>query len=159
MAVLGSLTLQSEYLVNALQDASTTLGGPTTNLVYHGGYVQALYFLTGENDHYSKKTGAFEKVRPITNFFKPNKCDGSISGMGAWQVGIRYNHLDLNDQGINGGILDNLTAGVNWFWNPNLKWQFNYSNTDRDVAAVASPTIAPGSGRIQAFGTRLAFDF
>ncbi len=159
VAVLGSLTFQSEYLVNSLQDASVTLGGPTTNLVYHGGYVQALYFLTGENDHYSKKTGAFEKVRPYTNFFKPNKCNGSISGMGAWQVGVRYNHLDLNDQGINGGILDNLTAGMNWFWNPNLKWQFNYSNTDRDVAAVASPSISPGSGRIQAFGTRLAFDF
>ena len=159
VAVLGSLTFQSEYLINSLQDASATLGGPTTNLVYHGGYFQALYFLTGESDHYSKKTGAFEKVRPYTNFFKPNKCDGGISGMGAWQVGIRYNYLDLNDQGINGGILDNWTAGVNWFWNPNLKWQFNYSNTDRDVAAVAIPAISPGSGRIQGFGTRLAFDF
>ena len=80
-------------------------------------------------------------------------------GMGAWQIGIRYNHLDLNDQGINGGILDNLTAGVNWFWNPNMKWQFNYSVTDRDVSAVTSPAIATGSGRIHGFGTRLAFDF
>ena len=159
VAVLGSLTFQSEYLINSLQDASATLGGPTTDLVYHGGYVQVLYFLTGENDHYSKKTGAFERVRPHTHFFKPNKCDGGISGMGAWQVGIRYNHLDLNDQGINGGILDNWTAGVNWFWNPNLKWQFNYSNTDRNVAAVTNPAISPGSGTIHGFGTRLAFDF
>ena len=44
--------------------------------------------------------------------------------MGAWQVGVLYNHLDLTDQGLNGAILDNLTAGLNWFWNPNMKWQF-----------------------------------
>ncbi len=159
VAVLGSMTFQSEYLINSLQDASATLGGPTTNLVYHGGYVQVLCFLTGEHDNYNKKTGAFERVRPHTHFFKPNKCDGGICGMGAWQVGLRYNHLDLNDQGINGGILDNWTAGVNWFWNPNTKWQFNYTATDRDVAAVANPAISAGSGRIHGFGTRLAFDF
>ena len=159
VGVLGSFTFQSEYLINSLQDASATLGGPTTNLVYHGGYVQMLYFLTGEHDHYNKKTGAFERVRPNTHFFKPNKCDGGITGMGAWQVGVRYNHLDLNDQGINGGILDNWTLGLNWFWNPNMKWQFNFSNTNRDVADVANPSISPGSGRINAFGTRLAIDF
>ena len=33
VAVLGSMTFQSEYLINSLQDASATLGGPTTNLV------------------------------------------------------------------------------------------------------------------------------
>ncbi len=157
VGVLGSFTFQSEYLVNSLQDASATLGGPTQNILYHGGYVQALVFLTGENDHYNKKTGVFERVRPNTQFFKPNKC-GGISGMGAWQVGIRYNHLDLNDKGLNGGVLDNWTAGLNWFWNPNMKWQFNYSLTDRHVAA-GSPAGSAGSGKISGFGTRLAFDF
>ena len=77
--------------------------------------------------------------------------------MDAWQVGVRYNHLGLNDEGLNGGILDNLTAGLNWYWNPNMKWQFNYSATDRKVADVAS--VAAGSGTIHGFGTRLAFDF
>ena len=158
VGVWNSFTFQSEYLVNSLQDASATFGGPTTrSVVYHGGYVQVLYFLTGEHDHYSKKNGAFERVRPHTQFFKPRKCDGGISGMGAWQVGVRYNHLDLNDQGLNGGILNNWTAGLNWFWNPNMKWQFNYSATDRNVADVAS--VAAGSGTIHGFGTRLAFDF
>ena len=77
--------------------------------------------------------------------------------MGAWQVGIRYNHLDLNDQGINGGILDNWTAGVNWFWNPNSKFQFNYMATYRDANNTTS--FPNGSGWINGFGTRLAIDF
>ena len=79
--------------------------------------------------------------------------------MGAWQVGVRYNHLDLNDKGINGGILDNWTAGLNWFWNPNMKWQFNYMETDRNVANATNAAVASGSGWIHGFGTRLAFDF
>ena len=159
VSVMGPWTLQSEYLISGLQDASTAVGGPTTNLVYHGGYIQLMYFLTGENDHYLKKVGFFERVRPHHNFFKPNKCDGGITGSGAWQIGLRYNHLDLNDNGINGGILDNWTAGLNWFWNPNMKWQFNYTATDRKVAAVSNPAINSGSGWIHGFGTRLAFDF
>jgi phosphate-selective porin OprO/OprP len=163
VGVLGSFTFQSEYLVSALQDARLATSADPTNLVYHGGYAQVMYFLTGEHDHYNRKTGVFERLRPNTNFFKPNKCDGGISGMGAWQIGVRYNYLDLNDNAINGGVLHNLTAGLNWFWNPNMKWQFNYSATERDVSAVAGSVagtpINTGSGMIHGFGTRVAMDF
>lgn len=38
-----------------------------------------------------------------------------------------------------------------------MKWQFNYSATDRNVADFAS--VAIGSGTIHGFGTRLAFYF
>lgn len=157
VVVNGSWTLQSEYLVSGLHDAKFNRADVGQNITYHGGYVQVLYFLTGEHDHYSKKNGAFERVVPHCNFFKPNKCGGGITGMGAWQVGFRYNHLDLNDKGLNGGILDNYTTGLNWFWNPNMKWQFNYSATDRDVSAVAAQSA--GSGWIHGFGTRVAMDF
>jgi phosphate-selective porin OprO and OprP len=156
VAVNGSWTFQSEYLVSGLQNASTSATGPGTNVTYHGGYAQVLYFLTGEHDEYSRKTGVFERVRPKSNFFKSDKCNG-LSGCGAWQVGFRYNFLDLNDKNLNGGILDNYTAGLNWFWNPNMKWQFNYSATDRAVSQVAGREA--GSGWIHGFGTRLAIDF
>ena len=159
VAVNGPWTFQSEYLVNGLQDARLNLADAGRNVTYHGGYAQLLLFLTGEHDNYSKKNGVFERVRPNCNFFKPGKC-GGISGSGAWQVGFRYNHLDLNDRGLNGGILDNYVAGLNWFWNPNMKWQFNYSATDRDVSQVFAPTDrSAGSGLIHAYGTRVAMDF
>ena len=156
VALNGPWTFQSEYLVSGLQDAAINPGDPRTNVTYHGGYAQLLVFLTGEHDHYNKKSGVFERVRPNCNFFKTNKC-GDMTGMGAWQLGFRYNHLDLNDQGLNGGVLDNYTAGLNWFWNPNMKWQFNYIATDRDVSQVTGRTA--GSGVIHGFGTRLAIDF
>ena len=49
--------------------------------------------------------------------------------LGRWQIGARYNAIDLNDNGINGGILNSFTFGVNWFWTPNVKVQFNYDLT------------------------------
>ena len=32
----------------------------------------------------------------------------------------RYNAIDLNDNGINGGELNSFTFGVNWFWTANV---------------------------------------
>ena len=46
--------------------------------------------------------------------------------MGAWQVGLRFSYLDLNDKAIQGGMVYDWTAGLNWFWNPNMKVQLNY---------------------------------
>ncbi|MGE0609614.1 MAG: OprO/OprP family phosphate-selective porin [Pirellulales bacterium] len=126
VVVHRSWTFQSEYLVNVVHDArqvpfAAGLGtgslagfGPVqATTVYHGGYAQLMYFLTGESDHYSKKNGFFERVRPYENFFCVPTCNGHCAGWGAWQVGARYNYLCLNDGVNNGGILHNGTLGVN----------------------------------------------
>lgn len=157
--VYGPWTLQGEYLLSNLENASTSALAPVgNNAFYHGGYIQLLYFLTGENDHYNKQTGVFERVKPHENFFLiRNRCGGCGNGLGAWQVGLRYNYLDLNDNGLNGGILNNVTAGLNWYWNPNMKCQFNYSGTHRDVSQTTS--FPAGSGWINGFGIRMAMDF
>ena len=54
---------------------------------------------------------------------------------------------------FNGGILNSLTLGVNWFLNPNLKFQFNYDITYRSQVAQTDPAW------INAGGVRMAFDF
>ena len=157
-AVYGRMTLQSEYLVSSLQDARNSFGDPTgNNAVYHGGYVQLLCYLTDDYDHYNKETGVFERVSPSRNFsIRKDPCGSAIGG-GAWQLGARYNYLDLNDIGLNGGVLHNQTYGLNWFLNPNMKAQWNYIATYRDVSDTI--TFSQGSGWIHGFGGRLAFDF
>jgi phosphate-selective porin OprO/OprP len=157
VGVMGPWTFQSEYLVSGLQDARKAAGDPFgTTAFYHGGYIQLLRFLTGENDHYSKKTGFFERVVPYENAFLVRDDHGNTSyGWGAWQVGARYNYLDLNDGALAGGILHDFTGGLNWFLNPNMKVQFNYSATYRD-AALADEL---GDGWIHGWGVRLAHDF
>ncbi|MFM7845783.1 MAG: porin [Planctomycetota bacterium] len=159
-AVFGSWTIQGEYLVSGLQDARTRVDGASVGTVtYQGGYVQVLKFLTGEHDHYSKKNGAFERVKPNENFFLVRDANGCLCrGRGAWQVGARYDYLDLNDKGLNGGILHNGTFGLNWFLNANSKLQFNYIATYRDApGTTANPSL--GDGWINGWGVRFAHDF
>lgn len=157
-AIFGKWTMQSEYLVSSLQDARVDLSSPLGNeAVYHGGYFQILRFLTDDHDHYDKDRAAFDRVTPRNNFKGSKGFGNAFLGGGAWQVGARYNYLDLNSIGLNGGILHNQTYGLNWFLNPNLKAQFNYFNTYRDVSqTVAFPS---GSGWVHGFGMRIACDF
>src|SRR5262249_54591206 len=81
-----------------------------------------------------------------------NGCSNS-GGIGAWQIGARYSWLDLNDQGINGGVIQDVTLGLNWFLNPYMKWQFNLEGLDREAPKTKY------DGWIYGFGTRIAFDF
>ena len=92
--------------------------------------------------------------------FRSDESGCRCFGTGAWQVGARYNYLDLNDKGLNGGILHNVSAGVNWFLNPNMKVQFNYMATYRDAPFAAIGANAnPGDGWVNGWGLRLAHDF
>lgn len=153
-AILGPWTFQSEYLVAFIQDA-TRPGAitPGQDLTYHGGYLQLLYFLTGESDHYNPKTAVFERVTPHRNAFR--LWNPGERGIGAWQVGARYNYLNLNSQGINGGILNNFSGTLNWFLNPNMKVQFDYSATHRNAPFANGA----GDGWVHGWGIRMAQDF
>lgn len=156
-AVHGPWTFQTEYLMNWTHDVRKSAAGPVLaeQVFYSGGYMQLFYFLTGEHDNYSKERAAFDRVKPRENFFLV-RSEGCVhSGWGAWQIGARYNYLNLNSNGINGGILNNYTVGLNWFWNPNMKVQFNYMLTDRNSAAAAGL----GDGTIHGIGMRFAHDF
>ncbi len=162
-ALQGPWTLQAEWLTNFLSNGRATTGAGTgvgprvDSLFYQGGYVQLLYFLTGESDNYSLERMALDRVKPFENYFWVRGEDGHLFGRGAWQIGARYNYLDLNDQDINGGILHNFTAGLNWFFNPNTKWQFNYIATYRDASQITN--FPDGSGWIHGWGMRFAQDF
>ncbi len=131
-SALGSLTFQAEWLA-ALLDQE---GGP--GLQFTGGYAKVAYVLTGEHHPYSRKNGVFTRVVPDAPFGK--------AGCGAWEVAARYSWLDLNDENITGGRIQDLTFGLNWYLNRLTKIQLNYihafldsplaSDADTDVYAL-----------------------
>lgn len=160
----GPFTLQSEYTAVWVTDATAPITPPASRVnlgtaFYQAYYVEMLYFLTGEHRVYNRRYPAFGRVVPHENFFFVDGECGRLLGRGAWQVAARYSYLDLADKGINGGSQSNgatihdVTFGINWFLNPNMKVQWNYSLAFREAIGDAS------NGTIHAFGTRLAFDF
>jgi phosphate-selective porin len=91
---------------------------------FDGFYIYGSYFLTGESRNYSTSSGAFDRVKPKTDF---HPTEG---GWGAWEIGLRYSNIDLSDGNVNGGEADNITVGLNWYLNPNVRWMANYVYSD-----------------------------
>ena len=56
--------------------------------------------------------------------------------------------IDLNDGPIEGGELANITVGLNWYLNPNVRIMFNYVHADIE-----------DSGEADIFQTRFQVDF
>jgi len=148
-------TAAATWVENAVQPfslpaARTARGTP----FFQSGYVEVWYFLTDDNRTFNLVYGAPARTVPLENaFWVRNACGNCCGGWGAWQVGVRYNTVDLNDNGINGGMLNSFTFGVNWFLNANAKMQFNYDFTDRSQVK----TVAAGD--INGFGMRFQYVF
>ena len=149
VGVYGPWTLQSEYYCTFIHDASVSKQPPLGTLFYQGTYVEVLYFLTGETRAYDRQNAVFDRVIPRRNF----NIWSDEFGCGAWQIGIRYGYLDLQNKGVNGATLNDITLGLNWFLNPNAKLQWNLAIDHRESTPPGS------SGWTYIFGGRVAIDF
>ena len=85
-AVDGPWTFQAEYLGSYMTDAAPIVGNVIQpaqgDVLYHGGYAQVFYFLTGEHESYDKLLGAFTRVTPNENFFVGRDECGNVTGGG-----------------------------------------------------------------------------
>ncbi|MBL8792418.1 MAG: hypothetical protein JNM56_00790 [Planctomycetia bacterium] len=122
----------------------------------HGFYVEALFFLTGEHRPYRPEQPGYERIVPLEPFFLVRGPDGLLHGRGAWEIGVRYDFVDLSDAGIDGGLFDAVTLGLNWHLNPNMKVQLNYALMMRDFETANDPGRLPGT--FQGLGLRCHYD-
>ena len=152
--VRGPLSVQTEAMVAALDQTNE----PSTS--FTGGYATFGYFLTGEHRPYDRKAGAIDRVIPRSNV---SRC----GGLGAWELAARWSYIDLNDNLIRGGTMENLTLGVNWYANPYCKFVFNYirswaESPDFIGLTPAGPTFDNNrlvNNQTDAFGLRCQLDF
>jgi phosphate-selective porin OprO and OprP len=138
--VYGPFSLQSEY-IRTWVDAMVL-----PDVSFDGFYVFGSLFLTGEHRGYRRSSGGFDRVRPRNNF-----GFGEDEGWGAWEMALRYSRLHLNDRWVSGGTLADVTAGVNWYLNPNARVTFNYIYADVERQGH--------NGEAHVFQTRLQVDF
>ena len=144
--VIGPFSLQGEYF-DAGVDRDT--GG---DLDFNGFYVFTSYFITGESRPYLASKASFGRVKPKKNFNLK-----SCSGLGAWEVALRYSYIDLNDEDIQGGEEKNFTAGLNWYLNPNIRFMFNYIFAHVEDSNAGDQFLRDGDTNI--FQMRFEIDF
>jgi phosphate-selective porin OprO/OprP len=109
------ISFQAELLSSWVSQSA----GPTLN--FWGAYGQLSYFLTGEQRHYLETRRVFGRVRLNQDFSLRNRT------WGAFELAARYSYLDLDDGAIRGGRLSDITFGVNWYFQSNLRVMFNYT--------------------------------
>jgi phosphate-selective porin OprO/OprP len=120
---------------------------PGRSPTFFGGYAELGYFFTGETRGY--KGGRWDRTKVL----KP-LGDG---GLGALQLNVRFDYLDLND-GIIGGKQNGYQASLLWIPQDHVRFYLNYGRMQYEDAAIA----AAGGDRsygTDVVGARAAIDF
>ncbi|HZH43258.1 MAG TPA: OprO/OprP family phosphate-selective porin [Lysobacter sp.] len=133
MWVIDRFKLQAEYMRASLDRYPN--GNPRQSRDFDGNswYVSGVWNITGE-------TWGYKGGVPTTPL--PDE-----PGVGMWQLGARYDRIDLDDgallppatptgapivDGVLGGHFDAWTLGVNWYWRSNFKFMVNYVRVDSE---------------------------
>ncbi len=115
---------------------------------FFGGYAEVGYFLT-KGDMRSYKAGVFDRIRPRDGVDK--------GGIGAIELNLRYDYLDLVDAGTVGGKQSAYAVSVIWTPMAYVRFMANYGHLDYDMAAIAAGTDRDYG--VDTFGMRAQFDF
>lgn len=102
--------------------------GALAEPTFFGAYVEAGYFFTGESRGY--KGGKFDRVKVKKGFDQ--------GGWGSLGVNVRWDFLDLQNKGINGGTQNAFQASLNWKPIDYVLFGLNYAHIKYDNAAISA---------------------
>ncbi|MDX2273937.1 MAG: porin [Hyphomonadaceae bacterium] len=114
----GPLLLQAQFITT---EVARTAGA---DLSFDGHYAQAGWIITGESYRYGDSTGVFRGPRPRRAY-------------GALELAARASSLDLSEAGPTRGSADNVTLGLNWYVNQNVRLMANYVHSEVDAVDPA----------------------
>ena len=133
---MKSITYQSEFIVSLANRSDME------NVMLWGAYAQISYFVTGEQRRYLRRQGVFDRVAINHAFSWKQRTWGAL------ELTLRYSHLDLDDSDIRGGVMNDVTLGLNWYVLPHVRTMANYIHSSVN-----------GLGRGNVFTARFQIDF
>ena len=140
-ASFGPGFVQAEYANSTLGQASGVSDMDVTSY-----YVQGSFFLTGESKPYKKDRGTFGSPKPIGE-------------AGAFEATGRYDLIESPDKtGTTGKPeVTQITLGVNWYLNPNVRLMLNYSMGEQETTNTTNSTKTATELNAIALRTQLSF--
>lgn len=134
----GPFSIEAEYLSASVDRKDHS------NPTFDGYHVQASYVLTGESRGYGG--GDFGGIRPQ-------------GAAGAWEIAARYSYVDLNDAGVQGGEQTNITLGLNYYANNNVRFMANAIFVDVKDSAAEVNGVPVGDDSPSIFLVRGQYSF
>jgi phosphate-selective porin OprO/OprP len=118
--IYGPFSLQGEYA-----DVKFDRIGDLTD-EFKAFYVSGSWFITGEMRNLDVKKGELGRTKilnPVTS-----------GGMGAVEVAVRYDNVDLTDIAnvATAGEYEAWTVGLNWYPHPYVRFMANYTKSEND---------------------------
>ena len=110
----------------AAEYVSTDVETPSNESLDFDGYqITGSWIISGEMREYRYKGGTLGPV-PVSRSVYQN-------GKGAWELAGRWSSVDLSDGAVDGGEMNILSAGVNWWLAPTFMLNLNlrYIKNDR----------------------------
>ncbi len=132
---VGSVSLESQCAVIR----ATLPSGLESSSNLNGCYLAGIWNITGEMRNYSD--GGFSLIKVDRSFFE--------GGPGTWQMGLRYESIDLSDGAIQGGGQDTWVFALNWYLNKQFWISGNYSRSKFNNNAYDGDAIDGLGFRIQ----------
>lgn len=155
--VYGRWSFQSELQRVGIDRDTGPDGAAYPDLSFNGYYLLGSYFLTGESRNYYQRLGSFWRVAPHREFNPWG--DG---GWGAFEVAARVSRIDLDDEvddlagGVRGGVSNNVSLALNWYFNPYVRLSLNYVRAEIDKLDEQGNQEG---GTVDGVGMRLRWEF
>lgn len=149
----GTFSLQGEYAFARLDNTHLRHNGAHDSII-QAHYVQASWFVTGENAVYRKERGAFGKPQPIGKW-------GALELAGRYDFAENiHQNLTANPCGTNTSKcqVQIVTFGINWYLQQNIRFMLNYylSEAMLGSSGLGTPTRKDHLSAIS-FRTQISF--
>lgn len=123
----GPFWVAGEYVNTAVD--SPNFGDPN----FGGYHLTGSWALTGEMRTYNRRSGLLSNVPVAQSVYQ--------GGWGTWELGVRWSELDLTDGLIDGGEMEILSVGVNWWLTPVFGVSANVRHISLDRAGISSDSV------------------
>ena len=155
--VYGRWSFQGELQRVGIDRGQGPAGSAYPDLSFSGYYALGSYFLTGESRNYYQRLGSFWRVSPHRAF-----DPWGSGGWGAFEVAARVSRVDLDDEtrdfvgGVRGGVSDNVSLALNWYFNAYVRLSLNYVHAEVDNLDEQGQQEG---GTVDGLGMRLRWEF
>lgn len=127
--VNGPWTLEGEAILSNAHNSQPGVDKP----FFYGYYIETAYAPGGGRQrYYDRDRGIFERILP-DKWPDPGKFDAD-----RWVITSRFSRIDLDSKSIHGGVLTDLTLGLNWVVSRYTLIQWNYVLSHLQDAGTAN---------------------